>query len=290
MSKCVLGFLALCQLQIVTSLHIEEKKCPFEGMCGTDCLGTDYGGRYLFKEVMPYLKSLVLPTVWSFGVGGDVSFEVGFACKYGFKIDLFDPSPSCPKHMEAIRKLVGTKDKYMGNGTLPAHSKCKTCKTYWDDVAYTPVGANQLLYHEFAIADKDGNLTFYGNHNIARNATGSWTLDPGMRPSGVTTVKVPAMRLSSLMRTLHTKKIDVLKLDVEGIEISVFEQLLALQDNALPGLIYADMDSMGKATCAGTEAQCGRRQSEAKDMLARMQRRGYKLHRFHPPDMAFYRV
>merc|ERR1719221_98429 len=89
--------------------------------------------------------------------------------------------------------------------------------------------------------------------------TSSWSLDKSLRPEGVPTVTVPAKTLHSLMVDLHTAKIDVLKIDVEGLETMVLEQVLKLSDVAIPKLIFADMD------CGGNHAKCANQAEKDKN-------------------------
>merc|ERR1711972_152322 len=100
---------------------------------------------------------------------------------------------------------------------------------------------------------------------------------------------MPAMRLNSLMRLFNAEKIDILKLDVEGEEIPIFNQLLEMSDSKLPTLIYADMDSMGKSNCGGTEMECEQKRRDAQEIVSRLQKRGYNITKLRAPSMAFFK-
>lgn len=297
-SMGVLGFFFLCQMHVVSSLHTGAKpvtnktvtdqgECPFDQKCGENCLGTKYGGRPLTMETLEYIQSLepTRTTVWSFGVGGDASFEIALACKYKFHVHLFDPSPAVPKHMDAVKTLIGRKNLSAWDGKMPEHSKCPSCKTYWADVANSNADAKQLDYHPIAISNNEGNLTFYGAEHM--DDTSSWSLDKSLRPEGVRTVKVPAKTLRTLMHDLHTTKIDILKIDVEGLETLVLEQVLKLPDKAMPKLIFADMD------CGGNHDKCANQEEKDKNeqVILDLEERGYKLIKQgkHSPDVSFYK-
>ena len=62
----------------------------------TEFIGTDYGGWEILKSSLQ--KSDV---VYSFGIGEDISFDLGLIERYGCKVDAFDPSPRSLRWLES---------------------------------------------------------------------------------------------------------------------------------------------------------------------------------------------
>jgi len=88
-------------------------------ICPKERLGTSYGGWWYNPELIDS-KSIV----YSFGVGEDISFDVGLIEKHGSKVHCFDPTPKAVAYMKA--------------GKLP----------------------DKLMFYEFGCADHDGKAVF----------------------------------------------------------------------------------------------------------------------------------
>lgn len=127
--------------------------------------------------------------VYSFGVGDNLSFELGLADRVAADIRIFDPTP------RSIRWLEGV--------SLP------------ESIRFLPVG----------IADCDGtaDFTLPAGHSVSYTAGASVVNDGSEEP--VVTGEVA--RLETLRERLGHERIDVLKLDVEGSEYAVIEDFLA---------------------------------------------------------------
>lgn len=145
----------------------------------TERHGSDYGGWTIKKDTI-HSNS----TVYSFGIGEDITFDLSLIDKYNIEIQAFDPTP----RVEA----------FLATQSLPPKFK----------------------YHKFAVADYDGlakfflpmNPDFISHSMIEGNKHGY--------------VEVPARKLSSLMNELGDKKIDILKIDIEGAEYKVIRNIL----------------------------------------------------------------
>ncbi|MBI9050323.1 MAG: FkbM family methyltransferase [Anaerolineaceae bacterium] len=122
---------------------------------------------------------------YSFGVGKDITFEIETAKKYKCKFHLFDPTPGSVEWISAQK--------------LPDH----------------------FSFYDYGISDQDGYITVFPpssenriSHSIIKH---KWTSD--------TALKFPVKSLSSIMQTLAHQHIDVLKMDIEGSEYAVLENL-----------------------------------------------------------------
>lgn len=123
--------------------------------------------------------------VYSFGVGEDASFDIALMQRFGLTVHAFDPTP---KSIEWVK-----------NQDLSPN----------------------FILHEYGIANVDGNVSFrppddptHISHTI---------LD---RPSTESrSITVPVKRLSTIMAELGHSRIDVLKMDIEGAEYAVLDDM-----------------------------------------------------------------
>jgi len=127
------------------------------------------------------------PVVYSFGVGEDLTFDIAMVLHRGARVWAFDPTP---RSVTWIREQV-----------LP------------DGLTFVPVG----------IAAQDGEMTFYPPA-IAGYASFSAVIQ---RTSAGTSVIAPVRRLRTLMQELGHSSIDLLKLDIEGAEFSVLDDVIS---------------------------------------------------------------
>lgn len=124
--------------------------------------------------------------VYSFGVGCDVSFDQELIAARGVTVHAFDPTP---------RSIDWVKTQ-----TLP----------------------DTFLFHPWGIADFDGTARFHAPKDPTHV---SHTLLEGGNV-GTGTVEVPVFRLRTIMDKLGHAHIDILKMDIEGAEYGVLDDVL----------------------------------------------------------------
>ena len=124
--------------------------------------------------------------VYSFGVGKDITFDLEMIQRFGATVHAFDPTP------ESLEWLRGQK--------LPG----------------------EFVIHEFGLAARDGTALFHPPKN-PEHVTHSMVHRgrPGAKP-----VEVPVRRLGTLMGMLGHARMDMLKMDIEGAEYEVLEDIL----------------------------------------------------------------
>jgi FkbM family methyltransferase len=144
--------------------------------------GTEYGGWPLIDGQVD-AESIV----YSFGVGEDISFDLGAIAALGCEVWAFDPTP------KSVRWIAGQK--------LP------------EKFHFQPVG----------IAARDGKAEFFSPVNPDFV---SYSSQP-VATSPTTSVECDVRRLASIMDDLGHSKIDVLKMDIEGFEYDVLDDILS---------------------------------------------------------------
>ncbi|HEY1802697.1 MAG TPA: FkbM family methyltransferase [Terriglobales bacterium] len=124
--------------------------------------------------------------VYSLGVGEDISFDLSVIEKFGATVHAFDPTPKAKTWLESQ--------------SLP------------EQFSFQAIGAARF----------DGEVDFYlpprsdfVSHSIIRAQQYS-------RDS----IRVPVMKLSTAMRRLQHSRLDILKMDIEGAEYEVLDDLI----------------------------------------------------------------
>jgi len=124
--------------------------------------------------------------VYSLGIGEDITFDLSLIEKFGTGVEAFDPTPK-------------VKD-WLARQTLPPG----------------------FHFHPIGIAGHDGETTF---HLPARKEWVSHSIYPA-KQYGRESVRLPVMRLRTAMQLKGHSRIDVLKMDIEGAEYAVIEEIV----------------------------------------------------------------
>ncbi|MDD6210994.1 MAG: FkbM family methyltransferase [Bacteroidales bacterium] len=130
--------------------------------------------------------------VYSFGVGIDISFDEELIRRFSCKVYAFDPTP---------------KSKLFVEGTQ--HS-------------------DRFCFFDCGLMDYDGNIKFYLPDNpeyVSCTTFNRWGYDEELRKP----IEVPVKRLSTIMSELGHDRIDLLKMDIEGSEYCVIDDILKSQ-------------------------------------------------------------
>jgi len=123
--------------------------------------------------------------VYSFGIGEDASFDIALIERFELKVHAFDPTP----------KSID----WVNNQDF----------------------SDRVILHEYGIASFDGTISFNPPENPDHV---SFTVLE--RPStAARAIVVPVHRLSTIMKELSHDRIDVLKMDIEGAEYDVIDDL-----------------------------------------------------------------
>jgi FkbM family methyltransferase len=123
--------------------------------------------------------------VYSFGVGEDASFDIALIERFGMDVYAFDPTP---------KSIAWARSQ-----NLPS----------------------QFTLYEYGIADFDGNISFNPPENPAHI---SYTILDRPKTED-NKISAPVKRLATIMRELGHNHIDLLKMDIEGAEYVVIDDL-----------------------------------------------------------------
>jgi FkbM family methyltransferase len=190
-------------------------------------LGSRYGG-WTFVDA-PNLQD---STIISCGLGEDASFDIEFANLYNANIILVDPTPRAVHHYnEIIQNLGSTRTlNYRNNGAESVRS-------------YDLKGLrkNQLQLVEKAIWKNDFPIKFYlpkdkshVSHSIV-NFQNDYS-------SNTESILVEAITMRQLMGAFDLSTPPILKLDIEGAEADVIQNLLS--HGIFPNQILIEYDEM----------------------------------------------
>ena len=125
--------------------------------------------------------------VYSLGIGQDISFDLSLIERFGVNVEAFDPTPKV--------------QKWIASQSLPP----------------------EFHFHPEGIARHDGEEAFY---LPPREDWVSHSIIPA-RQYGNQSVRLPVLRLSTAMKRLGHTHIDILKMDIEGAEYAVIEDIVS---------------------------------------------------------------
>lgn len=130
--------------------------------------------------------------VYSFGVGRDISFDLTLIRQFHLEVHAFDPSPDSVD--------------WIGTQELP----------------------EAFHFHSYGLAATDGQISFAEPADPGiRSLYASSTEDTAGK--GLKKHVLPVRRLSTILQTLGHQRIDILKMDIEGAEYEVVEDIVNAQ-------------------------------------------------------------
>jgi FkbM family methyltransferase len=124
--------------------------------------------------------------IYSFGIGTDVSFDLEIIQRFEVEVHAFDPTP---------RSL-----EWLKTQQLPG----------------------SFRVHEYGLADHDGDTSF-ALPSCPSHVSHSMVLGKSHQQA---TISAPVKRIGSIMKELGHATVDLLKIDIEGAEYDVIEDLL----------------------------------------------------------------
>lgn len=172
-------------------------------------LGSAYGGWHFVKTDTIY-NSLFI----SGGLEEDVSFEIEFIHRFNAKGYLYDPTPLSEKHMEIILNNLGSKRKsnYSSSG-IQGITSYRLNKVNGDQITYSPKAlSNTCELIRFYAPENKAHQSYSAIYSNKRNEyieVEATTIDQELKNYG-----------------LERNNIELIKLDIEGAELNVIENMI----------------------------------------------------------------
>jgi FkbM family methyltransferase len=187
-------------------------------------VGTNYGGWFIPKNISLNRDSVVI----SGGVGEDVSFDIKIQSKYGCYVYLIDPTEKSVVHYEECKKYYESGKTYKFKGNIQPD--------YYTEIENECPDFEKLLYINKGIWSHKDELKFFRQHNPDYV---SQTVIENFFTEQYDCI-VPVDSLKNIMEENNIKKIDLMKLNIEGSEIKVLDQML--NDNIFPTFLIISFD------------------------------------------------
>tara|TARA_B100001996_G_C18641445_1_gene585781 strand:- start:738 stop:1493 length:756 start_codon:yes stop_codon:yes gene_type:complete len=164
-TRCILGYEFFCK---------NQTKIPKK------VFGSAYGGHCVALDKLNN-KS----TIYSVGLGYDITFDEEMIKEYGMHIHGFDPTPKSIEFLESSK--------------LP----------------------EQFTLHTFGISNLDGTQVFHPPNNPEHISHST----EKRKESSKQSIEVEMKTLSSTMKQLGHDSIDLIKMDIEGSEYAVLDEI-----------------------------------------------------------------
>jgi FkbM family methyltransferase len=182
-------------------------------------LGTTYGGWNI-----PLSPGLSEDSIcYSAGAGEDISFDCALVEQFHCRVRIIDPTPRAIQHFSELGRAVSTGMRFPVNNSTE------------DYYAISREDFERLRFLAVGLADKDLEMKFYLPKNPAHVSCSTVNLQKTSRY-----FMAQCLRLSSVMRQQADESIDMLKMDIEGAEYAVIQDLV--RTGLLPRLLLVEFD------------------------------------------------
>jgi FkbM family methyltransferase len=187
-------------------------------------LGSEYGSWAFDDTNIPNNFTLL-----SCGVGEDISFDIEILNSFIGKVYLIDPTPRAITHYNNVKNKFGKKKiiNYSKNGNQNVNS--------YD---LRNISKDNLIFIDKAIHTRNAKLKFYKpknsnfvSHSIFKNKNMSEDF-----------IEVQALDIVEVIKSYNVKNIDILKLDIEGGELQIIEDIF--KKKVFPKQILFEFDQI----------------------------------------------
>jgi FkbM family methyltransferase len=179
-------------------------------------LGTAYGGWWIPLDCSPTI-------CYSAGAGEDISFDVELAKRFRSSIRIIDPTPRAIEHFQKLQNAVASNQPFAINNSA----------TDFYTLSATDLAC--LHFVPYGLASEDTDMRFYKPRDPAHVSCSVLNLQ-----KTEDFFMALCYRLESLMHRFGDTHIDLLKLDIEGAEYSVLDDLI--HSKLLPPVLLVEFD------------------------------------------------
>ena len=194
--------------------------------------GTEYGGFYYPKNLDGLNEYSI---IYCIGAGEDISHDIEIANKLNSNVYIIDPTPRAIKHCEYIKNVLDGKEKIIYDNKFGGGNPYD----YWKIILENKIPTNKIIYNNCGVGIKEGQQNFYLPSN---EEYVSCSLVKGMK--GEKYINVNVKKLRSIMNEYGHNKIDLLKMDIEGSECDVIEDML--KEEIYPKYLAIEFDNIEK--------------------------------------------
>ncbi len=168
-------------------------------------LGTSYGGWWFPSEG-------VGPDEWviAAGAGEDISFDIEVAKRFGARVIIADPTPRAQRHFKQSKQAIAE------GASAPINGGPMT------QYAATPEVFERMIFAPVGLWSESGEQQFYAPPdaaNVSHSIDNLHGSDEGFTAECLT--------LEALAARFEIGRLAAVKLDIEGAEFAVIEQMLA---------------------------------------------------------------
>jgi FkbM family methyltransferase len=182
-------------------------------------LGTTYGG-----WIIPADAGLTAGSIcYCAGAGEDISFDCALVERFHCQVRVIDPTPRAIQHFTNLERAVMSGQRFPVNNSTENYYSI-TAEEF-RRIRFVPVG----------LADRDAELKFYLPKNPAYVSCSTVNLQ---KTESYFTAQ--CFRVSSLKQQLGDTSIDLLKMDIEGVEYLVIRDMVATK--LLPRVLLLEFD------------------------------------------------
>lgn len=231
--------------------------------------GTDYGGFYYPKNLKNELNSESI--IYCVGVGEDISHDIELANELNSKIYLFDPTPRAIEHVNDVINVFDDQKKPINNKNLGGGDI-----NYWNILLNNKINTDNIIFKNYGLGCENGIFKFYKSSN--ENYV-SCSLVPGMKGEDYFNVEIKD--LNTIMKEFNHNKIDLLKIDIEGLECDVINKML--DDKIMPKFLSVDFDLAANGEKIKDEKKCI-------DTINRLKSVNYKILHQERTDFSFMKL
>ncbi len=242
--------------------------------------GSNWSGFY-YPESLDGLDSNSV--VYCVGCCDDIAHDFCLSGALGCKVHLFDPTPVAIEHFKLLKGVLnGThhpSDYKMGSLRIAKFHSNDDLETnhhhqvdYWKMLNESGVQVENLIFHPVGLYINDGNITFHFNTSSEQAYIHSEHSGGGEEK-----FIAPVKKLATIMRELGHDHIDLLKIDIEGVECEVLNQMI--EERIFPKYLSVDFD-LGWTVENQNRRECLR-------VIKRLKKVGYKQISGTLPDVTF---